>query len=355
MLAAQPTVSAARTARPASRFVKRRTSPLTPVPERVQTVTLVAGEPGSTALDIAADMASALDDERLRVAVLLGRGGERNITDVLRTRGVDMGVIATADLRQAEQSGVNKRVVYIAKLNNAELHILTRREIRHITDLDGQAINLGEVDSSTQTVARAVLNHLGIRFTEANLGQREATAQLKAGGLVASFFLTGKPASLYGESHRGSGLHFLSVPYEPGLGDAYYPATLDREDYPDLIAEGESVDTVAVASALVAFDWPEASERYRRLQAFTVALFDRFERLREPGRHAKWREVNLAAILPGWRRFKPAQEALDRRAGASGSVMPAAAAVRPAEPAAVRGRAGLSGLQDISGPPEGGR
>jgi hypothetical protein len=28
----------------------------------------------------------------------------------------------------------------------------------------------------------------------------------------------------------------------------------------------------------------------------------------DPPRHPKWQEVNLAAQLPGWTRFRPAQE-----------------------------------------------
>ncbi|MER2263664.1 TAXI family TRAP transporter solute-binding subunit [Methylobacterium oxalidis] len=283
----------------------------------MRTVTLVSGEPGSTALDTAYDLTTDLGSEGPRVQAVLGPGGERAITDVLRTRGIDMGILTTADLKRAEAEDVGRQVVYIAKLHNVELHALARRDIAHLTDLDGRMVNLGEAGSSTQEVARRVLQHLGIRYTEANLGQAEAAARMRGGepeGVAASFFLTGKPAALYAGLPPAEGLHFLSVPYEPGLGDIFYPASLAKADYPGLIGPEESVDTVAVSSVLVAFDWPERTDRYRQLAAFTAALFSGFDRLRAPGRHPKWREVNLAATLPEWRRFKPAQQALDGRA-----------------------------------------
>jgi TRAP-type uncharacterized transport system substrate-binding protein len=283
-------------------------------PPATSTVTLISGEPGSTALQVAHDLSVVLNSERLRVLTLLGAGGEQNITDVLRTKGVDMGIIATPDLRQAERTEANKRVVYITKLFNAELHVLARRDIVHVTDLDGETVNLGEVGSSSQTASREVLKHLGIRFKEANMDQKEALDRMRAGGsIAATFFLTGKPAPIYSGVESENSLHFLSLPYDPSFDELYYPATMKHDDYPSLISTDAPVETVAVASALIAFDWPQGTDRYRRLSAFTAALFDKFDHFRGNGRHAKWRETNLAANIPGWRRFKPAQQALDER------------------------------------------
>ncbi|KAB1070111.1 TAXI family TRAP transporter solute-binding subunit [Methylobacterium planeticum] len=293
---------------------KRSANPPKPASKEPQTISLVSGQPGSTALDIAYDLSTALSDENLRVTVLLGEGGERNITDVLRTRGIDMGIMTTTDLRQAEQTDATKRVVAIAKLYNTELHVLGQRDIQHVTDLDGRKVNLGEPGSSTQLLARSLLNHLGIRFTETNFGQREAIARMQSGGdIAAALFLSGKPTALYAELSDATNLHFVSVPYDHGLADDFYPASLAHADYPRLISADETVDTIAVASVLIAFDWAKTSERYQRLSNFTRALFNRFDQLRLPGRHPKWSEVNLAAPVPGWRRFKPAQDALEGR------------------------------------------
>lgn len=316
--AARVSSSVSRTPQARPRTAKRWTprAPARPA-AAVETVTLVAGQPGSTSLDAAYDLATVLSDDRLRVLVILGQEGERNVTDVVRTRGVDMGIVTTADLRRAEQTEAGKHVVYIAKLYNTELHILAKPDIRHLTDLDGRTVNLGEAGSSTQAVAQPLLSHYGIRVTELNLGQKEALERMRTdSSLAATFFVTGKPASIFAGARSGDGWHFLAMPYEPSLGDIYYPASLRRADYPALIPDEAAVDTVAVTSALVAFDWPERSSRHRRLAAFTDLLFERFDRLRADGRHPKWREVNLAAELSGWKRFDAAEKALARSATA---------------------------------------
>ena len=35
-------------------------------------------------------------------------------------------------------------------------------------------------------------------------------------------------------------------------------------------------------------------------------------RLSKPPRHPKWKEASVSAVIPGWQRFKPAQEWIDR-------------------------------------------
>ena len=45
--------------------------------------------------------------------------------------------------------------------------------------------------------------------------------------------------------------------------------------------------------------------------SFVGAFFPRIARLQASPRHLKWREVNLAATLPGWTRFAAAQDWLD--------------------------------------------
>jgi hypothetical protein len=92
----------------------------------------------------------------------------------------------------------------------------------------------------------------------------------------------------------------------------YLPATLNHDDYPELIASGETVDTVAVSAVLFAYGWPKTNvDRYRRVQRFVEAFFPKIADFQRPPRHPKWHDVNLAATLPGWTRFEAAQAWLD--------------------------------------------
>lgn len=281
--------------------------------EALPTVTLVSGAPGDSCLDMAHDLAVALGNDRLRVLALVGAGGERNLFDVLGLRGVDMAVVTTLDMRRAEASSLAGRLVYLSKLHTAELHVLAGPGVEHLTDLDGKVVSLGEAGGSTAPVAKAVLDHYGIRHKDRPMPLRGALAAMRAeGGPAATFLLSGQPAPLPADALRGSGLRLLALPYDPGLGDLLYPASLLPESYPGL-ADGP-VDTVAVAKALVAFDWTQPSPRLTRLTGFAKAYAAGLPRLRTPGHHPKWLEVNAATDIPGWRRFAPMEEALRKGA-----------------------------------------
>ena len=95
-------------------------------------------------------------------------------------------------------------------------------------------------------------------------------------------------------------------------------------DYPDLIPQGQEVQTIAVPTILAAFNWPKASDRYKRVARLTDNLFSRLGKLQGPGFHPKWKDVNLNAKVPGLERFPAAQEWLDREAAARVATTPSA-------------------------------
>jgi len=91
------------------------------------------------------------------------------------------------------------------------------------------------------------------------------------------------------------------------------PSTLEASDYPSLIGRGERITTIAVPTALVAFNWPMQSNRYQRVARFVDHLFSRIDKLQAPGFDPKWKSINLAATVPGLVRSRSAQEWLDRQ------------------------------------------
>jgi uncharacterized protein len=54
------------------------------------------------------------------------------------------------------------------------------------------------------------------------------------------------------------------------------------------------------------YAWAPGTERHRKVSRFIEALQANFDAFLRPPRHPKWREVNLAAEVPGWTRFVPA-------------------------------------------------
>ena len=51
------------------------------------------------------------------------------------------------------------------------------------------------------------------------------------------------------------------------------------------------------------------ADRHRKVTGFVDAFFGNFDAFLRPPRHPKWREVNLAARVPGWTRLRSAEEA----------------------------------------------
>jgi len=131
-------------------------------------------------------------------------------------------------------------------------------------------------------------------------------------------YVVGKPASLFQKIRADDNLHFVPAPLTADLLKTYLPSSLTHADYPGLVPDGQSTDTLAVGAVMAVYNWAPNSERYKTVAAFVDVFFENFgEFLKEP-RHQKWQEVNLAAELPGWTRFQPAQDWLDRRTATAG-------------------------------------
>lgn len=279
------------------------------------TVAIVSGSPNSddTYLQMAYDLASVLNDgDNLRIVPVVGIGGPQNIRDVRGLRGVDLGLTQTNILnnfrRSNEQLGsFDNKIVYISKLFYEETHLLVRGDIDSLEQLRGQKVNLDEVGSGTNYSMRDVFKRLNMKVEEVNVPQIDAFEKLKNGEIAGTVLIAGKPARLMSHLKLSDGFHFLAIPYTGVLGADYLPAALTHDDYPDLIPQGTSIDTVAVGAVLIAYNWPKNTDHYKRVEKFVNAFFSKISELQKPPRHVKWREVSLASKLDGWTRFEPAE------------------------------------------------
>ncbi|MCV0369249.1 TAXI family TRAP transporter solute-binding subunit [Filomicrobium sp.] len=283
-----------------------------------QSLTLLAGSSGSTALQMAQDASIVLGGaDDVRVLPIVGKGGPQNISDLLYLKGIDLAITQSdvlAALSRGELGGdiKSEQIAYIAKLCNEELHVVARGDIGDLGELTGRAVNFGEQGSGTQFSARRVFAALGIEVREVNLSHADAMERLQRGEISAHVFLGGKPTPDALAMERIEGLRLLPIAYPPSLEADYLPAKLTHADYPDLIGEGQSIDTVAVGAVLTVVNWPAKHERYQLSARFVEDLFGNLKGLREPARHAKWHEMNLPAPVPGIVQFRPAKAWLER-------------------------------------------
>ncbi len=290
---------------------------LNSIGERINsnTVSIVSGNINAAWLTIAYDLSAVLDDgDNMRVLPIIGKGGEQNVRDVRFLKGIDMGITVTGVLsnfrRTGELGNIDDKIVYITKLFNDEMHVLVHASsgIRSLEQLRGKKVNFSDRGSATNVGARDVFARLGIDVDEVNMGQADAYEKMKSGEIAATIQFGGKPAPSIRKLTQADGFRLLPIPYAKQLQQDYLPAILSNEDYPGLIERGQRVETIAYGAVIIAYNWPKNTDRYRRLERFVDAFFSKLDEFKKPPRHPKWKEVNLAAELPGWKRFEPADE-----------------------------------------------
>jgi uncharacterized protein len=286
------------------------------------TLSIISGNPNATYMSIAYDMSAVLDDgDDFRILPVIGKGGGQNIKDVRFLKGVDLGITQSNLLgyykRTNEIGAIDDKIVYIAKLFNEEMHLIVREGsgINSLFDLAGKKVNFSDVGSGTQLSTRDIFEKLGIKPEEVNMGQADAFEALKGGEIAATILIAGKPTGSTAKLKASDGFRLLPVAFDKPLQADYLPTVLTSDDYPGLIAPGQKVETVAVSAVLIAFNWPKGTDRYRRIQKFVENFFPRLTEFQKAPRHPKWREANLAAVLPGWKRFEGAEEWLRKRGG----------------------------------------
>jgi TRAP-type uncharacterized transport system substrate-binding protein len=318
--------------------VPRRALPVPPKPvshdenERAAlinnwTIGLAGGLLEGTFSKYAADLGKALDDgENLRVLPIVTYGAVGNVSDLIYLKGVDFA-ITYADVLDHYKNvlktpNIEGRVNYVMPMFQGELHILVRPEIKTLKDLEGKKFNFNTVGSAANYTGGIVFDRLGIKVERLYLNNSIALEQMRKGEIAGLVHVVGKPNSLFSGIKVPDGFHFLPMEFSEKFEDYYVPAELTNADYPTLIPKGESVQTISVTALLAVFNWnPKTNfDRYRRCVRFIEYLFERFDRLRQPPYQPKWKEMNIAGTIPGWRRFPPAQELIDKALAPTASI-----------------------------------
>lgn len=283
------------------------------------TIGLAGGLLEGTFSKYAADLGKALDDgDNLRVLPIISYGAVGNVTDLVYLKGVDFA-ITYADVldyfKNVEKiPAIERRVNYVIPMFQGEFHLLVRPEIKTIQDLAGKKVSFNTVGSAANYTGGIVFDRLGVKAERVFMNNSLALEAMRKGELFGLIHVVGKPNSLFTQMKPEPGFHFLPLEYTEKFQDYYTPAELNNADYPNLIPQGETVQTISVQALLAVYNWQRNTDRFRRCVRFVEYLFDRFDRLRERPFQPGWKQVNLAGTIPGWTRFPPAQEILDKMA-----------------------------------------
>jgi len=276
------------------------------------TVTIITAPAGDAAAIFGTDMMRVLDDGTLRVIPLLGKGPVRNVVDTLYLKAVDMGMVASDVPEfyklQYKVPDIVSRLRYIAKLYNNELHVIAPTSVKSILDLDGKRI-VAPTDVGYYA-AKVIFSRLGMTAQfDYSTDDGRAIQKIIDGDADGYIVSTGKVFPVARAIENGDRrLHLVPIPYDRRLQDMYLPTTLSADEYPNLLAPGEVIETVATSVMLTSFNWPQNSERYQRTAGFVDAFFSKFDEFHKPPRHPKWAEASINVKIPGWKRFNAADD-----------------------------------------------
>jgi TRAP-type uncharacterized transport system substrate-binding protein len=284
------------------------------------TVGVAGGLLEGTFIRFAAELGKALDDgDNLRILPLVSYGAAENVSDLLYLKGIDIA-ITDADVfeeykKNQKYRNIDKRINYISEMYVAEFHVYARPEIKTLKDLEGKKVGFNTKGSAANITGKIVFERLGINVEPVFVNNSIGIEKMKSGEFAAIVHAVGKPNDLFKKETGESGFHFIPVEYTDVFADYYLPSTLQSEDYPSLLKPGEVIKTIGVPVVLAVYNWPKGSDRFRRVERFIQYYFSRFETLRKPPYHPKWREINLAAKIPGWTRYWVAEDLLAKGVG----------------------------------------
>lgn len=291
------------------------------------TIGLAAGQLEGAPLRFATELARVVDDgNNMRILPVVTRGPFENVQDLIYLQGIDAAIIYgdVLDKFRKDKSikDVDKRINYITHLFPSEVHVFVRPEIKSLADLAGKRVNFNTQGTAAAYTGPLVFERLGIkvdaRFDPHPVAMAEMT---KSDKYAAVFWVTTKPIDQFLKRSWPEGFKFLAIPLTESLEQYYLPAKLEAADYPGLIPAGQSIQTIGVPAVLAVFAWREGTERYNRLVRFIDYLFERLPKLQSSaGFHPRWADLNLAAAVPGWQRFRPMQVRLDKLSTAVAAV-----------------------------------
>jgi TRAP-type uncharacterized transport system substrate-binding protein len=279
------------------------------------TVGLAGGLLEGAPIRFATEIARVVNESKqVHVLPIVTRGPTENVNDLLYLKGVDLAIINTDSLDEYKMQvpQIQQRIVSIINLFPSDMHIFVRPEIQSLADLAGKKVNFNTQGTAAAYSGPLIFSRLGIAADKMFVPHPVAMEQLRRGEIAAVVFITSKPVDAFVKGKWDAGFKFLPVEFGPKFSDYYVASTLESTDYPNLIAKGERVATIAVPTVLASYNWRPESPRYRRVERFVEEFFSRIDKLKSPGFDPKWKEIDLKTGVPGIGRARAAQNWIDR-------------------------------------------
>jgi NMT1-like family len=307
------TVAAPKHAPPVSKAASHQA----PVQTRQQPpFTILAGGDEHADDRLIVDLVTALERNRLGRS----QGPGQDLLTLLHNPGIDVALIPTdaiESLPRQVRAGVHEHLRYLFRVPSQRLHILARRDITTIYGLNGRKIDIGQPGSGSSLTAHLIFNKLGIKPEFTSSDRITAFQHLRSNEIQAMVLLDSDTSKDVLAFEPDGDFHLVPISFETLASPLeelivhYAPSQFSGEEYPNLIQPGQQVETIAVTRVLALRNWPEGSAHYERLADLSEALstywFNENQKTAGNG-------IDPAAQALGWKRFRPTEILLARRA-----------------------------------------
>jgi len=271
---------------------------------------IVSGPAGGTDAAIGEDLVNLAAECGLEIAAPVTSGDvesflavrDRPVTQMGFVQGDVLEYFQTFRTDDPEIRRAIQGIRIAMPLHLSEVHILSRKDLVSLADLDGARVAVGAPGSGTAVTASLVLDLAGLVPAERlALAPDAALTALDEGRADAVILVEGAPSPrINAQSVDPDRFHL--VPVEgPVLNAVYEAGRIEAEDYPFL---DDGAATIAVRTSLVAYDFDPAQNAYHgascdMISNMTHLIVTRLDGLRTRG-HPEWAEINPAAIPEGW-------------------------------------------------------
>ncbi|MGK0289876.1 MAG: TRAP transporter TAXI family solute receptor [bacterium] len=272
---------------------------------------IVTGGLSGTYYQIGNDLSRLLSRYNISLRVYPSRGSLDNVADVFKRRGVQMGIAQSdvlayikANSNNQELRRIAKKVKMVFPLYNEEVHLIGKKSIYQLSDLNGKRVAVGKFGSGTYLTAKLIFEITGIKAQLVESSGLKAIDKVRNGSVDAMFYVAGYPVQLL--RYLPSGLHLIPI-YDKEVSEFYIPTTIPAYTYS---WQKRPVRTVAVKAVLITYNYRRAN--CQKIGRIAKILSQNINWLKKRG-HSKWKQVNFNFKLKKWEQYGCVVRALNQR------------------------------------------
>lgn len=190
-------------------------------------------------------------------------------------------------------------------LYQQEVHIVARKDIGSLAELEGARVSIGAPNSGDFLTTTVMFDLLGYGPAERlTLSPQRALDALQKGSIDAMIFVDGAPSALLANSDLDAASFHLIDIVDPILEIAYRSSQIDAGTY---AFSPETTKVVSMQSVVVTYDFAkslpaeEAARKCDQVADISFLTMRRLDKFQSEG-HVKWQGVTLSEDVPDWSR-----------------------------------------------------